>query len=278
MRKSFVNVKQPMIAGVIKENTPRTAIAEIKNSIYQGASGIDLHLSCLAEQYRTEEHIHSIINASKLPVLALNYNVSYEDASIYEATEEERTNLLMMAIDAGAAAADIQGYTFDLTSKKGFREEFSNLNYSFIKGNPKEIVVDSKIIDKQMDFIEKVHHKGAELLLSTHPGIPMDCQQVVDLALFLEKRNPDIIKIVTVANTEEEMVEAFKTMITLKKEVKTPVSYHCSGLKGDLTRIVNPMLGGFMCFCNPRFQHNSDMHQPLIATAKTLFDNLEKIL
>ena len=29
---------------------------------------------------------------------------------------------------------------------------------------------------------------GAEVLLSCHPGIQMKCEQVVDLALFLEKR------------------------------------------------------------------------------------------
>lgn len=47
------------------------------------------------------------------------------------------------------AAVDIQGYTFDLYSKTKFREEFSYLDYSFIKGNPREVVVDGKIIDKQ---------------------------------------------------------------------------------------------------------------------------------
>ena len=35
--------------------------------------------------------------------------------------------------------------------------------------------------------IEKVHSMGAEVLLSCHPGIPMTSEQVVKLALFLEK-------------------------------------------------------------------------------------------
>ncbi len=47
---------------------------------------------------------------------------------------------------------------------------------------------------------------GAEVLLSCHPGIPMNAGQIVDLALFLEKRSPDIIKIVTIANTEDEAI------------------------------------------------------------------------
>ncbi len=277
MRKSFAKVPQPMIAGVIKERTAGDAVAQIKNSQYHGATGIDLHLSCLDEESQAIEKLRGIVNSSKLPILALNYNLSY-DKGIYEATEEDRVGLIFRAIEAGAAAADIQGYTFDLPSKSGFRQEFSHLGYSFIKGNPKEIVVDSAVIDKQMEFIEKVHSLGAEVLLSNHPGIPMTTQQVVDLALFVEKRKPDIIKIVTVANTEEEMAEAFKTMVALKREVATPVSYHCSGPCGGLTRIVNPLLGGFMCFCNETFTHNSDTSQPLIETAKLAIDTLKKIM
>ena len=65
------------------------------------------------------------------------------------------------------------GDTFDLYSKIKFRQEFTDLNYSFIKGNPKEVVVDSKVIEKQMEFIEKVHSIGAEVLLSNHSGIVM---------------------------------------------------------------------------------------------------------
>lgn len=33
--------------------------------------------------------------------------------------------------------------------------------------------MDSKVIEKQMEFIEKVHSIGAEVLLSNHSGIVM---------------------------------------------------------------------------------------------------------
>lgn len=277
MRKSFAKVTSPILAGVIKEKTPDDAIAAIRNCEYKGATGIDLHLSCLDSQYQNEDSIKKIIDATRLPVLALNYNLSY-DGSFYEAPEEERIALLLTAIDAGAAAADMQGYTFDLYSKNAFREEYASLDYSFIKGNPKEVVVDSETIAKQTELIEKIHSLGAEVLLSNHTGIPMTTEQVVDLALFVEQRKPDIIKIVTPADTEEQMLEAFRTMVALKNNVKTPVSYHCSGKYGRLTRIVNPVLGGKMCFCNEHYAHNSDFNQPLLDTAKLLIDNIQKIM
>lgn len=276
MRKSFKNVPRPMLAGVIREASKNTAIAAIKNNYFHGATGIDLHISTLDKQSRTLESLKGIIASSPLPVLALNYNIMYDRSSFVD-TEEHRTELLMRAVKAGAAAADIQGYTFDLPSKTAFNEDYANCDYSFIKGKPKEVVLDPKVIEKQMEFIEKVHFEGAEVLLSNHFGIPMTGEQLVELALFLEKRKPDIIKFVAIADTEEEMLEAFRAMIMLRDNVETPVSYHCTGKCGGLTRMVNPVLGGFMCFCNDTFVQSSDFNQPLLETAKTVIENLQKL-
>ncbi len=189
----------------------RSAIAEIKNCMYDGADMIDLHLSCLEKN--DVSTLRTIVDSSKLPILALNDNrtVNWEDCGL---TEEERAESFLRAVEAGASGVDMQGYTFHAPSRDGFCGEDK---YSFTKGNPKEIVTDEAIITKQCEFIENVHSKGAEVLLSCHPGIAMNSTQVVELALFLEKRNPDIIKIVTSATNEDEMLESIKTMLLLKK-------------------------------------------------------------
>ena len=145
------------------------------------------------------------------------------------------------------------------------------------KGNPKEIVTDEKIISKQCALIETVHTMGAEVLLSCHPGIFMTADQVVDLALFFEKRNPDIIKIVTTAANEDELTESIRAMLLLKKEVKTPVAYHASGKAGMLSRIVNPILGGQIAFCVDRYTETSVMEQLELRTAATVVENIRKI-
>ena len=233
---------------------------------------IDLHLSCL--EANDVDTLRRIVDSSKLPLLALNYNktVDWNNSNL---SEEERTATFLTAVEAGAAGVDIQGYTFHAPSKDEFCGEDK---YSFTKGNPKEVVTDSEIISKQSEFIEIVHSKGAEVLLSCHPGIVMNSTQVVELALFLEKRNPDIIKIVTSATNEDEMLEAIKTMLLLKKEVQTPVSYHANGKFGGLTRILNPALGGQIAFCVDRFSETSTMEQLDLKTAKTTIDCLNKIM
>jgi hypothetical protein len=275
-RKSFASNPAPVLAGVIRERTPREAIATIKNYALHGANGADLHLSCLDDEYKNVESIGTIIKQAPLPILGLNYNEGL-DWKINDTSEEERVALLMMAIDAGAAGIDIQGYTFDKPSKAAFREEFSHLDYSFIKPRPHEVVVDPKIIEKQCDLIERVHFKGAEVLLSNHLHIVADTQMLVDLCLFLEERKPDIIKIVTNCETDEDMLESFKSMLTIKKEIKTPVTLFCNGPASPLTRIINPMLGGYMVFTSDGFNARSNFTQMDLQTIKQVLDGVEKL-
>ena len=87
MKQKLSELTAPAIAGVVREKSIRGAIAEIKNCAYDGAAMIDLHMSCLADT--STETLGRIIASSKLPVLALNYNNTYEwgDAAF---SEEER--------------------------------------------------------------------------------------------------------------------------------------------------------------------------------------------
>lgn len=270
MNQKLSQLRAPAIAGVVREKTVLGAIAEIKNSMYDGADMIDLHMSCLEDT--SVDALKRIIGASKLGVLALNYNGTYEwaDAGF---SEEERVATFLRAVEAGAAGIDMQGYTFHLPSKNGFCGED---NYSFTKGNPKEIVTDEAIISKQCELIKKVHSMGAEVLLSCHPGVTMSADQVVDLALFLEKRNPDIIKIVTKAENEDDLSESIRAMLLLKKEVKTPVSYHANGQAGMLSRIINPLLGGQIAFCVDRYNEGSTLDQLDLKTVKNIVENMRK--
>ena len=178
--KKLSTISAPAVAGVCRATSTKGAIAQIKNCYLAGADMIDLHLSCLED--RSPEALKAIIQSTRLPVLALNYN-HYPDWKPMGLTEQERVQSLLDAIDAGAAGIDMQGYTFHAPSKKEFCGEDC---YSFTKGNPKEVVTDPEVIGQQCQLIEEVHRRGGEVLLSCHPGIVMSTQQVVELALFLE--------------------------------------------------------------------------------------------
>ena len=272
MNKKLSELSAPAIAGVVKERGIKSAVAEIKNCQCNGADMIDLHLSCL--EGVDGEGLKKIIESTRLPILALNYNSTYENQHA-GFDEEARVESMLQAVRAGAAGIDMQGYTYHLPSKTRFCGDDV---YSFTKNNPREIVTDPAIIAKQCALIEEVHGMGAEVLLSCHPGIAMPSDAVVDLAAFLEKRNPDIIKIVTVAHTDEDLIECFRAMTVLKKEIRTPVSYHASGKAGMLSRIVNPLLGGQIVFCNDRYNEASTMEQLHLRMSCEAIDCIKKMI
>lgn len=268
MEKRFSASDTPLLAGVVKERTPEAAMEKIRYFEENGATAIDLHLSCLDEEYKTVEQIKRIVGCTDLPMLGLNYSRRYDWTEIVE-TEEERAELLLKAVEAGISAVDLLGYSFDLNSRGKFVGEDI---YSFTKNNPLEIVTDEAVIEKQKEFINRVHGMGKEVLLSTHPDIPMNGNQVIDLVQFLAERNPDIIKIVTRCNTEDELVEAYDTMRRLKKlNLKQKISFHCCGEMGRTTRLINPVLGSYMCFCTKADDGNRIKEQLDIVTAVNFF-------
>ena len=271
MKKKISLLPAPVLAGVVRERSAAAARAEIMNCLYHGAGMIDLHLSCLDEN--DEESLRTVISSTTLPVLGLHYGTTLDGRRIH-CSEEERTELLLRSVRAGAAGVDMQAYTFDEKSRTEFYGEDL---YSFTSVRPKEVVTDPAVIERQTEFIECIHKEGAEVLLSCHPGVFLDRDQVVDLAHFLEKRNPDVIKIVTVANTEEELAETFAGMTALKKEIGIPVSFHAAGKKGALSRIVNPMLGGHIVFSVDRYHEGHTLSQPELSTAYDVIEKLKRI-
>lgn len=271
VRKRISELPSPAFAGVVREKNALSAIAEIKNAIYDGADMIDLHLSTLEDLSQTT--LKKIIASSSVPVLALDYRASYSWEQLTY-SEEERVSHLLSAVDAGASAVDLQGYTFDALSRTQYRGDDS---LSFASLCPMEVVTDKTIIAKQMDLIDSLHAKGVEVLLSCHPKIKMSAEQVLELALFLEGRNPDIIKIVTVSENESDVIEGIKATKLLKEKLHTKFAYHLSGETGSLSRIMNPLFGSHIVFCVDRFNEGSTMEQLPLSQAKTTFDSLRKI-
>ena len=261
MRPSFAFGPSPMIVGVIKQRTVKDAIAEIKNGEINGARGFDLHLATLDEEFRNVESIKQIIECTDKPILALTYNNGFfGDLGM---NEEERTALLMMAVDAGASAVDMQGYTFDKESSSKFKDiDFVTEELSFLKEKmPREVTLDPETVRKQKAFIDEVHSKGAEVLMSMHFGVHMSAYQLEALARLGKSKGADIVKMVTPCATEEELAECISSTIYLKKNLGFPFSYHANGKMGRLSRKICPMLGSHIMFCNVNYGPVSDVEQ-----------------
>ena len=265
--KKFLCDRRPFVVGVLRGRSAIYNMATIKNAEYEGADAFDLHLNQMPEEDRSEESLRRIFSSTKLPILALFYTTKtpFNDPA---PSWEERLAVQMRAIDCGAAGIDIQAHYFDDDS----RSSLIGSKRSFEVANPEEITLRSEIISRQMDVIERVHAKGAQVLMSSHVRVPLTCEQAVDLALEVEKRGVDIVKIVSPCDSEEQLAEVLRTIITMRRELHTPFVYIGGGQYGQMSRIFGAALGNCLVFAVSRYDETHEFFQPQIKAARSIFD------
>lgn len=261
-RTSFAHGPAPMIVGVIRQRTPRAAIAEIKNGEVSGARGFDLHLDALDEEFRDEKSIRSIVESTDRPILALNYKNGYDGPLTM--TEEQRVETLMTAVEAGASAIDIQGYTFCPEAAEGFLDaEYLPESLRSLAGkNPREVTFNPEVVDRQKRLIETVHEKGAEVLISMHFGVPLSTDELIALARYAhDEKGADIVKMVTPCANERELADVLSATLAMHEQLDFPFSYHGAGKAGKRSRMICPMFGSYLMFCNVRYGEASNFEQ-----------------
>ena len=265
---SFVNhQKKPFIVGVLRGESAADDIATILNSETEGADAFDVHLHWLPESERTDEKLNRIFKSSSRPMLALYYR-EQTPYNTPAASEERRIEGLLRALDCGAVGVDIQADFFDPRSKASL----AGSELAFAKKAPAEVTLDPDAVEKQKELIGSIHKMGKEVLLSAHVQVQLSIEEGVSLALEMEKRGPDIVKIVSACGEEDydHAIEMLATINELKKRLHTPFVYLGTGTAARLTRIVGAMLGNCLVFANHRYEANSTPSQPLIRSVETI--------
>jgi 3-dehydroquinate dehydratase type I len=155
-------------------------------------------------------------------------------------------------VEAGAAACDIMGDLYDPA--------------------PRERTRDKQAIEKQRHLIDRVHAKGAEVLMSSHAsGEYLTAEEILEHLSDFVSRGADIPKIVVRADSEDELIEAFRTTVLLKRELKVPFVHLCSGRCGRLQRYVAPSLGATLTF---GMESSVQGPQPLVSSARGVLNEL----
>ena len=250
MKFSFLGKPYPVVTGIMAGQTPQELIAEAKNAEFDGAQGIAIELYDLKPEFRNTESLKSVIDSVALPFMFCFYRNDRQQ----NLNDDARQEILLAAADAGAAMIDVMG---DLYAP-----------------SPMEITHDPEAIEKQKALIARIHAKGADVVMSSHTLCPLTTEQVLKHMLELESRGPDVVKIVTTANTEDELAEAFRTTMTLKQNLKVPFIHLCSGKFGRPHRFLGPALGTSILFAVHRYDPRYGMIQPTIRSMRAVLDNL----
>jgi len=265
---SFVSLPRPFIVGVVREPDPLNAIATIMNSERDGAQAFTFHLSKLGSQYYNLDDLRTVMSTTSRPIMALNYR---SNGNISDA---DRVQLQLLAVQAGARAVDLPADVLDPQ-----HADWNGNTPGFLEsGPPQELSTDSGVVAAQRELINEFHGRGAEVMLSSHTRTVMTAQEVLAHARAMTTRGADAVKIVSACLNEEQMIEALRAVVLLRRELDVPFQYQCHGQHGKLTRIIGPMIGSMLVFCNQRFTATTFPEQPLIAAMRRVFQDVDYIV
>ena len=250
MRPSFLALPTPYLCCIVYGGSLTDTLAEMKMAEHDGAQAFMVDLSYLAEEERTDENLKKIFHSTGRPCMPL----CYRSRNFKDFSDEERMQLMLRCIDAGAAGVDIMGDLFD--------------------PSPDERTQNPAAIEKQMRLIERVHEMGAEALMSSHTNRVMTREEVLRHMADVKKRGVDIVKLVAVANTKAELLESLSTTAALADMLKSPFVHLCNGKYARLQRYIAPMLGACLTFGVQAYTPRSMGNQPLIASAREVLREL----
>lgn len=245
MADSFLQKNRPTLTAMLKSATTEGLICEIERISKQGTDAFGFQIEMLNPQERTAANYKRIISAmGEKPA----YVTNYIRGNAVPHTDEELTEELYLAVECGAKLIDVRCDLFDR--------------------QPDEFSVSREAIRRQREVIDTLHTMGAEVLMSAHVLRFIPGEKVLEIALSEQERGVDVVKIVTEANSQEELSENFKTTIALQERLSAASLFLCNGSHCKRHRLFGPVLGGDL-FLTVENSHITD-NQPTLKRAKEI--------
>ena len=246
-RLFFQNPRATAITAIMSGQTPESLIAQSRSAEFDGADAIAIDLCDLLPEFRNRESLERVINAVNLPFMFYFYR---NDRHKVANDDESRQVLLLDAAKAGGAMIDVMGDLYD--------------------PSPDEITRNPEAIEKQKQLISKIHDLGAQVVMSSHPNKAMSAEAILEQLRSFEQRGVDVVKIVTVADTDEEFAETVRATMLLHRELKTPFIHLCNGKFGRIHRYLGLKLGVSITFAVDRYEEGASFTQPSVRSMKTV--------
>ena len=250
MKPTFLKFKRPLLTVIMQNPSAETVSCRIKKALKNGAEAFGLQAESLQEEYRNEEIYKKIIGEMMdKPV----YVTNYRGGSNAGKTDAELAEGLIELAHCGATLCDVMGDLFDKQQD--------------------QVAVSEEAVLKQMQLIDQLHQRGAEVLMSSHVLKFTPAERVLEIALEHKRRGADIVKIVTAADDMEQQLENLKITNLLKKELGSPFLYLSIG-ESSIHRRLGMHLGNCMHLCVYEHDIYSTVQQPLLSASRTIRDGL----
>ena len=225
MKASFIRSDKPLKTAMIQVKTADEAIAAIESGLKQGADAFGWQLECLNADQINQKTLENVFSAGcGMPF----YVTNYKWASGGDKPEKQYFDELLLALKCGATLIDMPGDSFSPA--------------------PDQLTYDQQAIRKQVEFSQKVHDLGGELLISSHVPDFRSEDYVLGMAFEQKRRGADIAKIVTFSH-DDELTDNLKTTVRLRETLGIPFLFLSGGEKCRLHRLAGPLLGACMWLC-----------------------------
>ncbi len=223
----------------------------VRTAAQDGCDAYGFQMEKMEEQYRTEEALRPAFDATAgKPIYATNYRIGKNEGK----SDDELAEGYMWMLGMGATLIDVLG---DLYCPSQY-----------------ESTHDAAAIEKQKALIDKIHATGGEVLMSSHTFTFMTAEEVPAIAREHQARGADISKIVTAANSEEEL-ENLKTTALLRRELDIPFLFLSVGPHVKIHRTIGPTLGSCMWLTVCQYDALATKAQPLLRAVRQIADAME---
>ena len=250
--KSFLGHERPLLTVMVQAETPERIKELIDLARPKGADAFGMQLCKLREEFRTPEvYRHLFDYAGDQPVYVTNYRSGVNKGKADDAIAKE----MLSIASCGKVLCDVMGDLFD--------------------PQPGELTTDPTAVQKQKEYINALHQKGAEVLMSSHVLKFTSPERVLEIARAHEERGADICKIVVGAETPDEEIENLKIIDLLRRELKIPFLF-LSGGECYLIRRIGGELGCCMYLCVVEHDEFATKAQPLLDHLATVTGLLSK--
>ena len=240
---------RPTLTCSISDNNEADCVCTIRNALFDGADAFLFHLERMNSEIQNADTLKRIFDYTEnKTVLTINYRTGSK-------TDDELASLQFEAIKAGAGCVDVMGDMFGRCEG--------------------ELARDPAAIAKQAEYIAKIHEAGAQVMMSSHILKYIETEKLLDHALELERRGADIVKLVTGAKDEEELIKGLDQTRLLKSVLHVPFLHIIGGQYGKVHRALAPTLGSCMVLCVQRYTPASNKDKPLLRSTRTLYDSLD---
>lgn len=219
----FLEHTKPLITTMLKPDNTKDLVRDITAALKEGTDAFCLEIELMKTKYRTATDFKDIFGAMEnKPCYITDYrrlNINDTVQSDEELTEEM---LFAFSLAENVKLFDIRGDLFD--------------------PSPDEITYNEKAIEKQIDLANEVHKMGGEVLMSSHPLRFLPYEEVLKIAKAQAERGVDIVKIVTLADSRDELISNFETTIKLNRELEKQFLFLCGGSHCKKHRLIAPLI------------------------------------